>query len=112
VDAFYCTCSHGHRPAADGEVVCRPPTGASTGSTGCLEQDSCIVLLAVFLPLAALLLIALVVVVICVARHRRQRQRDKSLQMVFSRTEAANPVFELQNIETHSVTVSDQPYRY
>jgi len=53
-----------------------------------------------------LLVVVIVVVVVLCVLHRRQRQRDKSLMMVFDRTDAANPVLEMQTIEAQSVTVS------
>ena len=90
---FYCVCSNDD---------CTSTAATSTDSS-CTERVDCIVPV-VILVVIGVLVIVLVVVVCCY--RRRQKDHDKSLMMVFSRSDSTNPVLDLQTIETQSVTVS------
>jgi len=69
-----------------------------------VSRVDCIV--PVVLAVVGALLVVLIVVLVVVVWRRRRRDHDKSLMMVFSRSDSANPVLELTTIETQSVTVS------
>lgn len=95
---FYCTCSYG----VDGD--CSPVAVPSTTGT-CVSRADCIIPV-IIIAVAGVLLFVVVIVVVVRSYRRRQRYRDKSLKMVFSRSDGANPVLDLQVIDAQSVTAS------
>jgi len=95
---FYCRCTpRGRGRSFDDDDGCLASSGSCTSRVNCIVP-------AVIVPIAGVLVIVLMILVFVVMRRREAH--GKSLMMVYSRQDSANPVLDLQNIETQSAVVS------